>query len=63
MLFKNLKTGNLVSPKNTVTADMMKRSANYELICSKPAEAVDEKEALRPKTAKKASTKTVKGAE
>ena len=49
MLFKNLKTGNFVQPKDAATAEMMERSQNYETV--KPQAAASEPEA--PKQTKK----------
>lgn len=35
MLFKNLKTGNFVEPKDAATAEMMERSPFYEAVTAK----------------------------
>lgn len=53
MLFKNLKTGNLIEPKDAVTAEMMERSGNYESY--KPQPGASKPEA--PKPAKKPARK------
>ena len=58
MLFKNLKTGNLVEPKDAATAEMMERSQNYEAVTAKAA--ASEPEAPKPtkKPAKGGKEKT-----
>lgn len=38
MLFKNLKTGNLVAPKDAESAEMMARSPIYEEVKAKAPE-------------------------
>lgn len=61
MLFKNLKTGNFVEPKDAATAEMMERSPNYEAVTAKAAAAtVPAPEAPKPtkKPAKGGKEKT-----
>ena len=52
MLFKNLKTGNLVEAKNSDVIDMMKGSPNYEAVIPS-APAAPTVEAVTPAPAKK----------
>lgn len=53
MLFKNLKTGNLVEAKNPDVIDMMKGSPNYEAITPSATAAPVAAAASTPAPAKK----------
>lgn len=57
MLFKNLKTGNIVAATDKTSAGLMQRSAIYEPVETAPAPKVGSKAGEKPTTKEKAGNK------